>query len=132
MIVIVDEDKNGQPNRRFRQAPPVANDVRRPQHNVPPPAPRDLNSRMDDLDLTGDYPGDNYGYSSRVASPSSDRYSERNGPAAHRNLMVDAMRSPSASRRHIPEQRATNSHSASNSLRENRYGQGNSMDSFQI
>ncbi|KAJ4992744.1 hypothetical protein SVAN01_01790 [Stagonosporopsis vannaccii] len=106
MIVIVDEDKHAQPNRRFRQAPPVATDVRKPHHAVPSGTPRDLNSRMDDLDLTGDQPRDDYGHTSRVASPSSDRYSERNGAAAHRNMLIDAMRSPSNSRRSVTEQRA--------------------------
>lgn len=131
MIVIVDEDKHAQPNRRFRQAPPVANDVRKPQHSVPSGTPRGLNSRMDDLDLTADLPRDDYGYPNRVASPSSDRYSERNGAATHRNMLIDNMRSPSTPRRSATEQRGVN-HSASNSLRENNYGQGNSLDSFHI
>lgn len=135
MIVIVDEDKHAQPNRRFRQAPPVATDVRRPHHAIPSGTPRELNSRMDDLDLTGDHPRDDYGYTNRVASPSSDRYSDRysdrNGAAAHRNITIDAMRSPSNSRRTATEQRVMG-HSSSNSLRENKYGHGPSVDSFHI
>ncbi|KAH6620028.1 hypothetical protein C7974DRAFT_435512 [Boeremia exigua] len=133
MIVIVDEDKHGQPNRRFRQAPPVANDVRRPQHLVPSGAPREVISRMEDMDLTGDHNrADDFGYTNRVASPSGDRYSERNGAAAHRNMMYDAMRAPPSPRRSINEQRAGNNFSAANSLRDNRFGHGNSVDSFHI
>ncbi|KAF2625874.1 hypothetical protein BU25DRAFT_344801 [Macroventuria anomochaeta] len=105
MIVIVDEEKHAQPNRRFRQAPPVANDVRRPRHAVPLSA-RDLHSRMDDLDLTDDNPRDGYGNISRVASPNGDRYSERNGVGAHRHMLLDAMRSPPSPRRSLNDIRA--------------------------
>ncbi len=132
MIVIVDEDKHAQPNRRFRQAPPVASDVRRPHHAVPSGIPRDLNSRMENMDLTGESLKDDYGYTSRVASPNGDRHSERNGIATQRNALLDSMRAPSSPRRSINEQRAVNNHSSANSLRENNYGHGNSVDSFHI
>lgn len=131
MIVIVDEEKHTQPNRRFRQAPPVANDVRRSYHAVPAGA-RDLSNRMDDLDMTGNNPRDDYGNASRVASPNGDRYGERNGAGAHRNMLLDAMRSPSSPRRSVNEQRVVRNHSYTNSLKDNQYGRGNSVDSFQI
>lgn len=139
MIVLVDEEKYSQPNRRFRQAPPVANDVRRPQYNGA--GGRDLAGRMDNLDLTGDASRaaqhDDYGYSSsRVQSPYGERNGDRNsgdrnGMGAHRNMLLDAMRSPSSPRRSINEQRAAQNHSSANSLRGNQYGHG-SVDSFQI
>lgn len=133
MIVIVDEEKHAQPNRRFRQAPPVASDVRKPQHAVPSGTPRDLSSRMDDMDIRGDYPRDEYGRIARVSSPNGDRYSERNGTGAHRNMLRDAMRSPSSPQRSLNEQRTTGQlHSSANSIKDNRYGRGGSVDSFNI
>jgi hypothetical protein len=139
MIVLVDEEKHSQPNRRFRQAPPVANDVRRPHYSGA--GGRDLTSRMDDLDLTGDAPRaarhDDYGYSpSRVASPYGERNGDRNGgdrngARAHTNMLMDAIRSPLSPRRSINEQRAGHNHSSANSLKGNQYGYG-SVDSFQI
>lgn len=139
MIVIIDEEKHSQPSRRFRQAPPVANDVRRPHHGA---GGRQLTERMDDLDLTGDAPRavqhDDYGYSpSRVASPYGDRNGDRNGDhrsgtRAHTNMLMDAMRSPPSPRRSINEQRATYNRSGANSLKGNQYGHGSSVDSFQI
>ncbi|KAJ8107168.1 hypothetical protein OPT61_g9052 [Boeremia exigua] len=119
MIVIVDEEKHALPNRRFRQAPPVASDVRKPQHVTPSGMPRDINSRMDNVDLTEDGYRDYYGNGSRVASPTGDRQSERNGMATHRNMLLDSMRSPPSPRRSINEQRAVNNHSSANSVREN-------------
>ncbi|KAJ4384069.1 hypothetical protein N0V86_000914 [Didymella sp. IMI 355093] len=140
MIVIVDEEKHSQPNRRFRQAPPVPNDVRRPQHGGA--GSRELNSRMDELDLTGEplktAQHDDYGHSpNRVASPYSERNGERNGgerngTGAHRNMLFDAMRSPSSPRRSANDQRVVNNHSSANSLKGSHYGHGTSVDSFQI
>jgi hypothetical protein len=132
MIVIVDEEKHAQPNRRFRQAPPVANDVRRPHHALSSDANRDLSSRMDDLGLTDDNPRYDYGNTSRVASPYGERNGERNGSGAHRHMLLDSMRSPPSPRRSINEQRAAHAHSGANSLRDNKYGHGNSVDSFHI
>lgn len=132
MIVIVDEENHAQPNRKFRQAPPVASDVRKPQHIVPSGAPRDLGSRMDDLDLTGDHSRDDYGNASRVTSPNGDRYGERSLAAAHKNMLRDAMRSSPSPRRSMNEQRSAHLHSTANSLKDNRYGRGDSVDSFNI
>ena len=132
MIVIVDEEMHTQPNRRFRQAPPVASDVRRPHYTAPTGANRNVPSRMDDLDLTSDDRRDDYSHSSRVASPYGERNGERNGTGPHRHMLLDAMRSPSSPRRSINEQRAVHNHSSANSLKDNRYGHGNSVDSFQI
>jgi hypothetical protein len=140
MIVIIDEEKHSQSNRRFRQAPPVPNDVRRPHHGGA--GNRELNSRMDELDLTGEplrtaQHGD-YGYSpSRVASPYGERNGERsggerNGTGAHRNMLFDAMHSPPSPRRSANEHRAVHNHSSASSLRGNHYGHGTSVDSFQI
>jgi hypothetical protein len=123
MIVVVDEEKHAQPNRRFRQAPPVANDVRKPQQGGP--VYRDLNSRMNDVDLMSDE-RDDWANTSRVASSSH----ERNGAGVHRHMHLDAMRSPSSPRRSINEQRGI--HSSASSTKDNRYGNGNSVDSFQI
>ena len=136
MIVIVDEEKHSQMNRRFRQAPPVANDVRRPHHGAPSGANSNLQTRMDDLDFTGDDRRDDYGQPSRVASPYGERIgergAERNGMGAQRNIFLDAMRSPPSPRRSMNEQRAVNNQSSKNSLKDNKYGHGNSVDSFQI
>lgn len=129
MIVIVDEEKHAQPNRRFRQAPPVAPDVRRPHYAGQAQGDRGRSGRMDNLDLTDDR--DTYGHSSRVASPMFEQQnSERNGTRGHRNMLYDAMRSPPSPQRSINDQRAI--HSSASSLKNNKYGQGNSMDSFQI
>ena len=124
MIVIVDEEKHAQPNRRFRPPPPVANDVRRPHQGY---TTQNLNSRMEDLDLTGNerdiY---SYGNTSRVASMNGDR----NNSGAHRHMLLDAMQSPPSPRRSMNEQRAM--HSSASSLKDNKYGRGNSVDSFQV
>ncbi|KAF2997359.1 hypothetical protein E8E13_003954 [Curvularia kusanoi] len=134
MIVLVDEEKHAQPNRRFRQAPPVANDVRKPLHTVPTGAPRDLTSRIDDLDLTNDYPREDYGNTSRVVSPNGDRYADRNGngAAAHRNMLREAMRSPSNPRQTANDPRVDQIRSRASSMKDNRYGRGGSVDSFNI
>lgn len=127
MIVIVDEEKHAQPNRRFRQAPPVAHDVRRPHHGVFSGA--NLHTRMDNMDLTGDNYPDDYGNTGRTATPNG--YGERNGAGGHRSMLLDAMRS-SPSPRRSNDQRAVYSHSSASSVKDNKYGLGNSVDSFQI
>ena len=160
MVVLVDEEKTAQPSRRFRQAPPVAHDVRRPLHTAPSGSPRDLSNRMDNLDLTDDYGRNDYGRNdygrndygrndygrndygrndyenmSRVTSPNGDRYNpDRNGTAVHRNILRDAMRSQQSNGRSTPieQQRAGQLHSGASSLRTNRFGQGGSVDSFNI
>ena len=142
MVVLVDEEKSAQSSRRFRQAPPVAQDVRRPMHTVPSGAPRDLNNRMDNLELTNDYARKDYAheyarndyeYASRVASPNGDRYApDRNGGSVHRNILRDAMRSQSIGRPSLNEQRPGQLHSGASSVRTNRFGIGNSVDSFNI
>ena len=126
MVVLVDEEKSAQSSRRFRQAPPVAQDVRRPMHTVPSGAPRDLNNRMDNLDLTNDYARKDYAhdyarndyeYTSRVASPNGDRYApDRNGGSAPRNIMRDAIRSQSIGRPSLNEQRPGQLHSSASSV----------------
>ena len=82
---------------------------------------------MDDLDLTGDE-RDIYGYgnTSRIASTNGDRSSS----GAHRYMLADAMQSPPSPRRSINDQRAI--HSGASSIKDNRYGHGNSVDSFQV
>lgn len=133
MIVIVDEEKHTQPNRRFRQAPPVASDVRKPRHAMPTGTPRDFGDRTDDMDLGDNFARDEYGRAARISSPNGDRYSERNGTAAHRNMLREAMRSPSSPQRSVNEQRTGHAlHSAANSIKDNRYGRGGSVDSFNI
>lgn len=132
MIVIVDEEKNSQSNRRFRQAPPVANDVRRPRY-AGGSGGRDLSGRMDDLDLTGYNPRttqqDDYGYrsQSRVRSPNGERNGDRNDTGAHRHMLIDAMLSPPSPQRSMHEQRAMYNSSRATSLKG-----GHSVDSFQI
>jgi hypothetical protein len=121
-------------------------------YNVPSGAPRDLNNRMDNLELTNDYGRNDYGRNdygrndygrndyarndyenaSRIASPSGDRYApDRNGAAAHRNILRDAMHSQSNGRQSLNEQRGQ-LHSSASSLKNNRFGQGGSVDSFNI
>lgn len=111
-------------------------------HTVPSGAPRDLNNRMDNLDLTNDYARKDYAhdyarndyeYTSRVASPNGDRYApDRNGGSAPRNIMRDAIRSQSIGRPSLNEQRPGQLHSSASSVRTNRFGIGNSVDSFNI
>ncbi|UPX13651.1 uncharacterized protein EKO05_0004151 [Ascochyta rabiei] len=123
MIVVVDEDKHAQPNRKFRQAPPVASDIRKPYQGGQ--AHRDLNSRMNDVDLTSDE-RDTYGNTNRVASPTYDK----NGAGGHKSMLLDAMRSSSSPRRSMNDQRGM--HSSTSSLEDYKYRNGNSVDSFQI
>ncbi|KAF2192755.1 hypothetical protein K469DRAFT_554207 [Zopfia rhizophila CBS 207.26] len=83
MVVLIDDDKDSGLNRRFRQAPPVAKDIR-PQQNS-------MLGYFDGADLDS---GDDY-------DPKSGRHSLRNGIAKH--PAVEAIRRPESA---MSEQRA--------------------------
>ena len=108
MVVLVDEKEHGQPLRRFRQAPPVSNDIR---------SKRSLNNRFDMFDDDSDM------YPSRA--PSATPYST--GTA--RNMTIESLRQPSSPRM-MHDQRALRS--ANSSIKDYLTGRGASVDSFAI
>jgi hypothetical protein len=121
MVVLVDEKEHSAPHRRFRQAPPIPNDIR---GNNLAQSPRSYhNPRFDD------YGNDNssYSHSSRGgASP----YTNGNGVSRH----LDALRNPSTPHRaQSPmsyDQRGLRS--ASSSVKDYVNGPQASVDSFRI
>jgi hypothetical protein len=118
MVVLIDEDRHAAPSRRFRQAPPIANDVRNRKDSG--------RNRLDDYDDV-DFDG---GYSSRSGSR-MDSHGHSNGSARH--MVVDNLRAPNSPRSpgHMYEQRALRS--ASSSIRDYALGHHNgSTDTFDI
>ncbi|KAH7406176.1 hypothetical protein DE146DRAFT_609311 [Phaeosphaeria sp. MPI-PUGE-AT-0046c] len=117
MVVLIDEDRHVAPSRRFRQAPPIASDVRGRKESGG-------RSRVDDYDtLSFDD-----GYSSRTVSRMEGQV---HGPGAARHIAIDALRQPSSPRStsNMYEQRAMRSNGSS--LRD--YGVGNgSTETFDI
>ena len=118
MVVLVDEEKNGNPVRRFRQAPPVANDVR---------SRKGGSGRSTMLDDYDDF--DRESYTPRTASLVNG---QAHGPGAARHIAVDALRQPSGPRNASPmyDQRALRS--ASSSIRDYGSGREGSVDTFHI
>ncbi|KAH7073379.1 hypothetical protein FB567DRAFT_611632 [Paraphoma chrysanthemicola] len=117
MVVLVDEDKQSGPVRRFRQAPPVANDVRSKKDGA-------RGTLMDDFD--------DFSYHSYTPRTSSLVNGHSNSPSAVRHIAVDALRQPS-SPRHAPpmyDQRALRS--GSSSLRNYDLGREGSVETFNI
>lgn len=71
MVVLVDEKDHPHANRRFRQAPPIPNDIR---GNSLATSPRPRNNNR-----VSDYTDENRPHSSRGASPYSNGHSHSNG-----------------------------------------------------
>jgi len=122
MVVLVDEEKySNQPVRRFRQAPPVAHDVR--SKKTPTPGG---GGYFDDFD--GETPG------STPRSGSFVHALQGHGPGAARHVAVDALRrdaSPRYGYGNGGEQRA--GRSAGSSIRSYATnGHNGSVDTFNI
>lgn len=117
MVVLIDEDRHVAPSRRFRQAPPIATDVRGKKEGG-------TRSRMDDYDtLSFDD-----GYTARTASRMEGQV---HAPGAARHVAIDALRQPSSPRSmsNMYEQRAMRSNGSS--IRDYRLGNGSS-ETFDI
>lgn len=115
MVVLVDEDRHG-PSRRFRQAPPIASDVRGKKDGG-----RNRLDDYDDMDFDG--------YTTRTASR-NEIHAHSAGAARH--IAVDALRQPASPRQagHMYEQRALRS--ASSSIRDFGSGHNGSTETFDI
>jgi hypothetical protein len=119
MVVLVDEKEHSAPHRRFRQAPPIPNDIR--GNNLAQPSRPYQTPRFDE------HSNDGSSYSpSRGASP----YANGNGVSRH----FDALRNPSSPHRaQSPmsyEQRGIRS--AASSVKDYVNGPQASVDSFRI
>lgn len=113
MVVLIDEDRHVAPSRRFRQAPPIASDVRGRKETGG-------RSSLDNYDtLSFDD-----GYTTRTASRMDG---QMHGPGAARHIAIDALRQPSSPRSmgNMYEQRAMRSNGSSV------YGNG-STETFDI
>ena len=127
MVVLVDEKEHSHPNRRFRQAPPIPNDIR--GNSLAQQSPRRQNGRLNDFDERDTY-------SSRGPSPfmNMNGNGNSNGNGAARVSHLDALRNPSSPRRaQSPltyEQRGAMS--ASSSIKDYMNGPQASVDSFRI
>lgn len=112
MVVLVDDEKSGGTGRRFRQAPPVPNDLRRnnasPRSSTPAPAAWDSDNEMD------------YRALRNRSMPNG------NGP---RHLVLDAMRQPPG---YMSEQRASRSGSPIPSAAASVMGGDPSIKSFAL
>ena len=87
MVVLVDDDKNGASGRRFRQAPPVASNLRQRQHSASP-SPYGLENDFDDM--------------------RSDRRMYMQNGTSPRHINVESLRRPGSA---AAEQRAVRSYS---------------------
>jgi hypothetical protein len=127
MIVLVDEDKHGMASRRFRQAPPVANDVR--SQRYPGGDPKQMRSgRLDGYDDMGPQTG----YSAGVSASQNGYGSYGGGGGGGGGYDYRGAGSPRqpTSPRNMGEQRALRS--AGSSLTDYRNGYAASNDSFNI
>lgn len=118
MVVLIDEDRHVAPSRRFRQAPPIANDVRSRKEGG-----RNRLDDYDDMDFEGG------GYAVRTNSRMEGQV---HGPGAARHIAVDALRQPSSPRSmsNMYEQRAMRS--AGSSIRGYGIGSNGSVETFDI
>lgn len=103
MVVLVDEKDHSQPNRRFRQAPPIPNDIR---NNSIAASVRSHSNNTH----YNDYSDEN-GYPSRGASPYGNGHSNGNGNGhtnghingygngVARASAMDSLRQPASPRR---------------------------------
>jgi hypothetical protein len=114
MIVLIDEDRYG-PSRRFRQAPPIANDLRGRKDGG-----RNRLDDYDDLDFDG--------HGSRTALRNEV---QAHGPGSARHVTMDSHRQPSSPHNTAPtyEQRSMRS---ATSIRDYGLGHNRSTDTFDI
>jgi hypothetical protein len=122
MVVLIDEDRHG-PARRFRQAPPIANDVRS-NHSDGGGNGRIRVDGYDELDFEG-------GYSSQTASRSEI---QAHGPGSVRHVAVESLRQPASPRTPGSMYEQPNLRSATSSIRNYGIGQGHngSVETFDI
>lgn len=124
MIVLVDEKEHITPHRRFRQAPPIPNDIR--GNNLAQTSRPYQTPRFDDFGNETS----SYSQSSRGASPYANGYANGNGVSRH----LDALRNPSSPHRaQSPmsyDQRGLRS--AGSSVKDYVNGPQASVDSFRI
>jgi hypothetical protein len=129
MVVLVDEKEHSQPSRRFRQAPPIPNNIRENQASpsLRSYQPARFNGYNDDSDA----------YSARGGSPyASGRNTNGNGygNGVPRMSALDALRQPQSPRRAqspmVYDQRAVRS--AASSVKDYGSGPQASVDSFAI
>lgn len=130
MVVLVDEDRHAGAVRKFRQAPPIALDIRSRKEPNATMTPRSANpSRM------GNYYDDDVDFGEYIArSPSANGYTtySSNPP---RHIAIQALRLPSSPRdpNFSNDQRAMRSpKSPSSSVRNYLSGREGSVDSFHI
>jgi hypothetical protein len=114
MVVLIDEDRNG-PARRFRQAPPIANDVRS-NHSGGADSGRNRQDAYEELDFD---------------TPSTSQTASRNeirahGPGAAR---METLRQPASPRSQGGMYEQRNLRSATSSIRDYAIGQGHSNGS---
>ncbi|KAF2641641.1 hypothetical protein P280DRAFT_396882 [Massarina eburnea CBS 473.64] len=93
MIVLVDDEKTSAPVRRFRQAPPVANDLRRQQQQQRSTSP-DTSQTLDTSDID-------------FETRSVRSQALQTGHYAPRSMALDALRRPPSAQDHRDNQRAT-------------------------
>jgi hypothetical protein len=115
MVVLIDEDRYG-PSRRFRQAPPIANDLRGKNASG-----RNRLDDYDDLDFDG--------YGSRTASRNEV---QSHGPGSARHVAIDSHRQPSSPRTPGPMYEQRSMRSATSSIRDYGLGHNRSTDTFDI
>ncbi|KAJ4374217.1 hypothetical protein N0V83_002958 [Neocucurbitaria cava] len=146
MIVLVDEKEHAQPVRRFRQAPPVSNDIRakyhdhphnhhiypgqsqqQPQLNYGSQRPSRRTSFDDDFDAPP------YSPTTHVSTQYTNGNGNGNGNGPTRHLALDALRQPNGRARSpmINDQRAA-IRSASASIKDYANSREPSVDSFAI
>jgi hypothetical protein len=122
MVVLIDEDRHSAPSRRFRQAPPIANDVRN-NNRYNSPSTRNRLDDYEELDFEG-------GHSTRSTSRADGNL---HGNVSARHMVVDNLRAPASPRSptHMYEQRTLRS--ASSSVRDYALGHHNgSTETFDI
>ncbi|CBX94497.1 hypothetical protein IAQ61_009660 [Plenodomus lingam] len=124
MVVLVDEKDHSQPVRRFRQAPPVSNDIRAQRLQ------RDnrLDGFEDDAERSDSF-SSHCAFGPAVYGPTVS-----NGHNVARHLNVDALRRPSSPRYapQSPVYERGSMKSASSSMKENVLQRERSADSFAI
>jgi hypothetical protein len=118
MVVLIDEDRHIAPSRRFRQAPPIAHDVRGKKEGG-----RNKLDDYDDMDFEGS------GFTSRSASRMDG---QMHGPGTARHITVDALRHPSSPRSQTPMYDHRGMRSSSSSIRDYVIGHNGSTETFDI
>ncbi|KAF1838574.1 hypothetical protein BDW02DRAFT_488716 [Decorospora gaudefroyi] len=121
MVVLVDEKEHAQPVRRFRQAPPIPNDIRDNRSHTAWPyqatQPKDLDTEDESYSLRG-----------------SQSHTNGHGNASGRVSALDALRQPASPRRAQSPMMYDQRHvrSGASSIRDYAIGPQGSVDSFAI